>query len=268
MTPGMRLRSGADGPKTRADAAKLWKEGGGERVLHFLPWLNLPRMVFEDEEEAVKAWLRAPYHDPWRLSDGCPQIRVPNLDIVGWFDHCNESIEFHQTMRRAGRTETARTGQRLIIGPWSHAGSGTFRRKVGNVDFGSEAEFDLVRAKIRWFDSWLQSKANGVHRDAPVRIFIMGANRWREEQEWPPKRKKHGMVPYTFRSRQYPVGRRTIGALCVKTRHRPLSLWPTRYGAHALGCHHDDGDSRSIAACSAAGYRSGRTSHQTTPHLQ
>src|SRR5207247_2610487 len=28
-------------------------------------------------------------------------------------------------------------------------------------------------------------QANGVDRDAPVRIFVMGVNRWRDEQEWP-----------------------------------------------------------------------------------
>lgn len=186
MSPDMRLRSGVDGPKTKAEAGRLWKAGEGERLLHFLPWLELPRMVFEDEGDAVAAWLRAPHRDPWRLLEGCPEISVPNLDIVGWFDHCNDSIEFHQTMRRTGRTEAARNGQRLIIGPWSHGGGRG--RKVGGVDFGETAALDAAQAQIRYFDHWLKGKTNGVERDAPVRLFVMGANRWRDEMEWPPRR--------------------------------------------------------------------------------
>jgi putative CocE/NonD family hydrolase len=184
----MRLRSGAEGPKTKAEAAKLWKDGEDKRLLHFLPWLELEKLVFEDEDEPVKDWLRAPHRDPWRLLDGCPEISVPNLDIVGWFDHCNDSIELHRAMRRVGKTETARDGQRLIIGPWSHTGHGS--SKVGGVDFGKSAALDVVQTEVRWFDHWLKGEANGVSKDAPVRIFVMGANKWRDEQEWPPDRAK------------------------------------------------------------------------------
>jgi uncharacterized protein len=186
MSPDMRRRSGGAAPTTAAEAGKLWKDGEGERLLHFLPWLDLPKMVFEDEDEPMKNWLRAPQSDPWRLLEGCPDVSVPNLDIVGWFDHCNDGIEMDQAMRRVGRTEAARNGQRLIIGPWSHTGTGS--RKVGGVDFGSAAMLDTVQTQIRYFDHWLKGKDNGVDKDAPVRIFVMGANRWRDEQEWPPGR--------------------------------------------------------------------------------
>ncbi len=186
MTPDLRLRSGADGPKTKAEASQLWKEGEGERLLHFLPWGELPTRVFEDEYDAVMDWLRAPHRDPWRLPEACPEISVPNLDIVGWFDHCNDGIELHRAMRRVGKTEAARNGQRLIIGPWSH-GRAT-GRKVGNVDFGAAAAIDSTQVELRYFDHWLKGEANGVDQDAPVRLFIMGANQWRDEKEWPPAR--------------------------------------------------------------------------------
>jgi len=41
---------------------------------------------------------------------------------------------------------------------------------------------------VRWFDYWLKGKTNGVDREAPVRIFVMGDNRWRDEASWPLKR--------------------------------------------------------------------------------
>jgi uncharacterized protein len=186
MSPDMRARSGAKGVKTKAEAAKLWRDGEQERLLHFLPWLALPKQVFEDEQEAVHAWLRAPHRDPWQFVEACSEVSVPNLDIVGWFDHCNDGIEMHRAMRRVGQTEAARNGQRLIIGPWSHTGHGS--RKVGNVDFGPSAALNIAQTEVRYFDYWLKGRANGVDQDAPVKIFVMGANKWREEQEWPPAR--------------------------------------------------------------------------------
>ena len=187
MSPDMRLRSGAEGPKTKAEAGKLWKDGEGERLLHFLPWLDLPKMVFEDEDDAVKAWLRAPHRDPWQFVESLPrdqraESRHRRLVRPLQRRHRDASA---RCAAWAGR-EAARNGQRLIIGPWSHTGHGS--SKVGTVDFGKSAALDIAQTEIRWFDYWLKGKANGVNKDAPVRIFVMGANQWRDEQEWPPGR--------------------------------------------------------------------------------
>jgi putative CocE/NonD family hydrolase len=38
---------------------------------------------------------------------------------------------------------------------------------------------------VRWFDHWLKGMDTGIMDEAPIRIFVMGANRWRDEQEWP-----------------------------------------------------------------------------------
>jgi len=188
ISPDLRLRAGRPGPHTAAEATKIWKAGEGERLLHFLPWLQLPDSVFEDEAEPVRYWLRHPDTDPWQLDKGCKEIAVPNLDIIGWADHCNGSIDLHQAMVKHGRTRSARQGQRMIIGPWGHASRG--RRKVGDFDFGPAAALDVAQTEIRWFDSWLKGKTNGVGQEAPVKIFVMGANRWRDESEWPPRRAK------------------------------------------------------------------------------
>ncbi len=188
ISPDLRRRAGRPGPRTTAEARKLWQAGEGERLLHFLPWLELPDSVFEDEAGAVRHWLGHPQMDPWQLDKGCKEIAVPNLDIIGWFDHCNGSIDLHQAMVKHGRTKAARLGQRLIIGPWGHASRG--RRKVGDFDFGPAAALDVAQTEIRWFDSWLKGKTNGVGQGAPVKIFVMGANRWRDESEWPPRRAK------------------------------------------------------------------------------
>lgn len=183
MTPDMRLRSGKPGPTTKEDARILWNLGVEERLLFFLPWLELPSYAFEDDADDMREWLRNPHIDPWNLLAGCRDIAVPNINIVGWFDHCNDSIELYQEMHRSGRTDVARSGQRLVIGPWSHASLG--RRKQGSLDFGPEADLDLAAVQTRWFDHWMKDSAPGAAPGAPVRIFVMGVNRWRDEQDWP-----------------------------------------------------------------------------------
>jgi uncharacterized protein len=186
MSPDMRRRAGREGPQTSAAARQLWSASEGEHLLHFLPWLSLPNSVFEDEAEVMKSWLRQPHHDPWKLDEHCREVAVPNLDIVGWYDHCNGDMLLHRAMVKDGMTETARKSQRLIVGPWGHNSRG--KREFGSIDFGREATLDLIQEQIRWFDHWLKGKDNGVATEAPVRIFVMGSNQWRNEPAWPPTR--------------------------------------------------------------------------------
>ena len=183
MSPDRRKRSGR---QVSEEFKLLTADRGAQKWLWYLPWLELPRGAFEEETEAVHNWLKNPHTDPWKLDEGVKEISVPNFDIVGWHDHCNGDMLLYKTMVKEAKTETARKGSRIIIGPWSHAGRG--RRKFGTIDFGPEAAVDTRAMEIRWFDYWLKGKANGVDKDAPVKIFVMGENRWRDEQRWPLER--------------------------------------------------------------------------------
>ena len=53
------------------------------------------------------------------------------------------------------------------------------------MDFGESVRFDVQAMRLRWYDYHLKGIQNGLDREAPVRIFVMGANKWRDEQEWP-----------------------------------------------------------------------------------
>ena len=53
----------------------------------------------------------------------------------------------------------------------------------GEVDFGPGAVLDLNQQRIGWFNRWLNGTA--TPDPAPVRLFVMGENAWRDEQEWP-----------------------------------------------------------------------------------
>ena len=185
LSPELRRHANRPGTHTEAEAGALWDAGQGEKWLQFLPWLDLPQEVAEDETAFIKAWLRNPQTDPWKLDAGCREITVPNLEVVGWYDHAKGDMRLHQTLVKQGKSAEARKGSRLVVGPWSHFPPGG--RRFGEIDFGTEADLDLAAQDIRWFDYWLKGEANGVDCDAPVRIFVMGDNRWRDEQSWPPK---------------------------------------------------------------------------------
>ena len=186
MTPDVRRRANRPGTHTESEAAALWNAGQAQKWLQFLPWLDLPPAVFEEDTPYVRYWLEHPQTDPWKLDAGCREITVPNLEVVGWYDHAKGDMLLHQTLVKEGKTREARKGSRLVVGPWSHSPPGG--RKFGNIDFGPAADLDLVGLDIRWFDYWLKGKTNGVDRDAPVKIFVMGDNCWRDEAGWPLQR--------------------------------------------------------------------------------
>ena len=185
LAPEMRRRANRPGPHTEAEAAALWDSGEGQKWLQFLPWLNLPDETFEDETPYLRAWLRQPQTEPWQLDRGCREISVPNLEVVGWYDHAKGDMVLEQTLIKHGKTAAARNGSRLVIGPWSHFPPGG--RRFGAIDFGPAADLDLTALDVRWFDYWLKGLTNGAERDARVRIFVMGDNAWRDETGWPLK---------------------------------------------------------------------------------
>jgi len=186
MMPDVRRRTNRPGTQTEAGAAALWDAGAGQKWLNFLPWLDLPQEVFEDDMPYLRDWLRHPQTDPWKLDECCRKIAVPNLEVVGWYDHAKGDMAMHQTLIKKGKTHVARKSSRLIVGPWPHFPPGG--RKFGNIDCGPAADLNLAKLDVRWFDYWLKGMKNGVDRDAPVRIFVMGDNQWRDENSWPLRR--------------------------------------------------------------------------------
>jgi uncharacterized protein len=111
-------------------------------------------------------------------------VRAPALHFTGWHDYIYRDAlrGYEQLSARAG------TGapQRLVVGAWSHNGEKTGETRVGDVDFGpaAAAGFDSVAAWTRrFFDAHLRGLPEV---DAPVRVFVMGENRWAEFDAWPP----------------------------------------------------------------------------------
>ena len=110
-------------------------------------------------------------------------VHIPVLHISGWYDdeQIGTPLNYCGMVAEAGTAE-ARAGQRLLMGPWGHAVNAA--SKLGEVDFGAGAVIDLEGYQATWLD-WVFGGDTKVEPPAPVRIFVMGENAWRDEQEWP-----------------------------------------------------------------------------------
>ena len=131
---------------------------------------------------------------------------IPMIHIGGWYD-----IFLAGTFKNfieLGKIK--KTPQRVLIGPWTHSGNG--RSYAGDVAFGDGAAISdfATDFHVRWYDHFLKGRANGVERESPVRIFVMGTGDghkdaegrlfhggyWRDATTWPLPATK--FVPYYF----------------------------------------------------------------------
>jgi putative CocE/NonD family hydrolase len=124
--------------------------------------------------EAYDDWLSPPERGGFWRDIELPEL--PALHVTGWYDDfLGSTLATFRALRAAGRT-----GQRLIVTPWRHGFGGD---TVGELWLGPDAHIDLLAAHVAWFDHWL--KGEPLVERAPVRIFVQGANRWRDEDDWP-----------------------------------------------------------------------------------
>ncbi len=128
--------------------------------------------------------------EPQRYQNKFDRVRVPILHISGWYDdeQIGTPLNFAGMVAHAATADTRRS-QKLLMGPWPH-NVGSQPTKLGEVDFGLAAKTDLPATLLRWYDHWLKGIDTGLLSEPPVRIFVMGANRWRDEHEWPLARAK------------------------------------------------------------------------------
>lgn len=159
-----------------------------QEALELLPLADHP--LIREVTPFYFDWLAHPtpgsYWEPISPCVGYERVSVPALNIGGWYDiFLWGTLQNYLGMRQRGATEHARKNQRLIIGPWTHTNfSGSFPER----EFGpsaSSAAIDLPGIVLRWFDRWLKGKANGIDEEPPVMLFVMGADHWRMEKDWP-----------------------------------------------------------------------------------
>lgn len=132
-------------------------------------------------------WIKHPdFDDYWKafsFEQNYEKFTVPALHWGAWYDlFLVGTIKNYMGIKARGGTEAARRGQRLLITPGGHAGMGP---KIGDVDFGAASVPKLGDYGNRWFDWHLKGIDDGISKEKPVRIFVMGENVYRDEDDWP-----------------------------------------------------------------------------------
>jgi len=115
-------------------------------------------------------------------------VDIPIMHIVGWNDFlATSTLEVYEGIREAQGDSAP--FQKLIVTPLAHDMQWDTASVVGDEDFGPESTLGgqrLIEMSIVWFHRYLRDIPTGVDQEPPVRIFLMGANEWRELDEWPP----------------------------------------------------------------------------------
>jgi putative CocE/NonD family hydrolase len=138
-----------------------------------LPLMSAADKIDNPQAQRIKTWMRhARYDDYWKsygVKEKYPKIESPAYFASGWYDNLvHENWRNFQGWRQQAGSEEARKGTRIRVGPGEHGSSG--------------ATLDL---HLRWYDYWLKGLDSGIDREPPIRIYVMGADTWRDEYEWP-----------------------------------------------------------------------------------
>ncbi len=156
-----------------------------DKLVWHLPLMDMPRPLGRDPEFYYD-WIKHPdFDDYWKAIDVSASLEKIGATVHtfgGWFDMMVQgTLNGYIGMHKQGKTQLAREQSQMIIGPWGHGSS----RKFGDLDFGESAHVDTYALELRWFDRWLKEIDNGVDREPPVKMFVMGRNEWRYENEYP-----------------------------------------------------------------------------------
>jgi len=114
------------------------------------------------------------------------QINIPIFHVSGWNDFvCNSALEvYNQTSFESSNQN------KLLIGPWFHDQLQTDYTEVGDEDFSPESIMgrgNLCKLSIDWFDHILKEKNPKLDNEPDVKLFVMGENKWKEFDQWPPE---------------------------------------------------------------------------------
>ena len=109
-----------------------------------------------------------PFWSPMRHPEALEKTSVPVLLQGGWQD-----IFLAQTMTQYARLRERGIDVALTVGPWTH------------VEMAAKAARRLTQESFAWLEEHLARRGGRV-RSAPVRVYVTGAEEWRDYPTWPP----------------------------------------------------------------------------------
>lgn len=160
----------------------------------FIPEIDMPAMKITKhfpfmEEYRIKV---EKFDDPSGPAvEGRPidlsKVTTPMLLYAGLYDTSSKNGPFENfmTLTKDNPNETVRKETRLVAGPWNH--STRFDANQGELGFGNASAIALhINDHLRrYFDYHLKGIDDGIRDSAPVRIYVLGKNQWREAFEYP-----------------------------------------------------------------------------------
>ena len=151
------------------------------------PLVNLPSL--STAAPYYQDWLEhenySEYWSRWSIRENYADLKIPGYHYGGWYDiFLDGTLENFSQLKKLH----PQVPRYLTVGPWGHFPIGPPISKCGELDFGPEAAFDPDAELMAWADYILKGKENALTRRTAVKIFVMGENVWREEQEWPLRR--------------------------------------------------------------------------------
>jgi uncharacterized protein len=115
-------------------------------------------------------------------------IDVPAFIVGGWYDVFIRGTLENYVALRAGALASGRATPRLLVGPWAHGSTyGAYPDHTFEL-FAPDDAVDVPALQLRFLARHLRDEANGLDDEPPVRIFVMGSNSWRDEDDWPLER--------------------------------------------------------------------------------
>jgi putative CocE/NonD family hydrolase len=165
-----------------------------EDQLRFLPLKDAPATKIAKEPDIIPFYSdylkyidEESYWKQLHTPTPLEEVVIPAFHVCGWYDDLTgDVLASYIEMKKRGGSQLARKNQKLIMGPWIHS---TEQLSIsGELDFGatsSGASINVTGMHMRWFDHWLKGIDNGIMEEPRVRIFVMGDNVWRDEEDWP-----------------------------------------------------------------------------------
>ena len=164
-------------------------------------------------------WVDHPERDDYWIAvdgDSRPErLQAPVLLMAGWYDpFLPTMLDDFVRIRRSARRGVA-GASRLVVGPWAHAETVALPSSASPRNYRLES----FAPTVPWFDAHLRPSAPPDHGAAPVRLYVMGDDVWRDESEWPLSRAR--LTPYYLRSQGHANGVEGNGALTLEPATAP-----------------------------------------------
>jgi len=134
---------------------------------------------FDDSLDPKKIW---GIYEQVNFEESYDEVKAPAVFVAGWYDmFLGPQLDDFKRLIEEGGGEADQSV--LIVGPWGHGSGGD-----GSVDYGEEADRKDMTGPahiLAWYDHRLKGRDSGADDWPRVRIFVMGENAWRDEDEWP-----------------------------------------------------------------------------------